>query len=91
MGDEDDRGERKHQSSVLREMADRIDDGTAPPLSRDTWVVLLREYSDRVSADSARHLRIELRRRQSEVENATAARLRTQLEARRGKPRRGDR
>ena len=89
MGNETD--DRTHQASVLREMADGIADGSSPPLSREVWMALLREYSDRVSADSARRLRGELHRRQSEVETDTATQLRAQLEARRRKPEPGDR
>jgi hypothetical protein len=80
----DDHDERTHQSSVLREIAERIGDGTAPTLSREVWGALLREFSDRVSADSARRLRTELHRRHSDVDADTATQLRAQLEARRG-------
>jgi hypothetical protein len=78
--------ERAHQASVLREMAERIADGSVAPFPRELWLELLRAYSDRVSADSARRLRTELDRRQSDVDVDTAAQLRAQLEARRGKP-----
>ena len=67
----DDDEERAHQAGVLREIAERIAGGGAPPLSRETWFALLREYSDRVSADSARRLRSELDRRHSDLDADT--------------------
>lgn len=80
----DERDERVHQAKVLREIADRIEDGEAPPLSGEVIDVLLREYSDRLSADSAGRMRRELAVRENEVDVDTATNLRAQLDARRG-------
>ena len=74
--------DRKHQVAVLREIAARIEEGAAPPMSDDVFDALSREFSDRISVASAAKLRTQLATRESELDGRTASRLRAQLGAR---------